>query len=130
MNRRGSALFIEVDVTDEDVRRGRLLEVAWLFRSRLGCWTDGAPRPLQLREELAMAALVVGYDLHRVIAPHLAHRHGLHVGWPRADLRSMLALLPVEVEARFYAATNVGPHGIVRRLDAVRAAWNVLRSRR
>lgn len=129
MNQRTGAIFIEVDVTDEDVRRGRLLEIAWIYRSRLGYWTDGAPRPLQLRDELAVSALVVGYDVHRVIGPHLSHRHGIHVGWPRADLRSMLALLPIEVEAGYLAA-NSRQCGILRRLDAVRAAWDVLRSRR
>lgn len=128
MTRMG-ALFIEVSVTDEDTRRGRLLETAWLFRSRLGFWSDGAPRPIQLQGDLAAAAIVVGYDLHRVIAPHLAHRHGIHIRWPRADLRSMLALLPVEVEARFLPS-DAHMHGIVRRLGAVRAAWDVLRRHR
>lgn len=129
MNPRRGAIYLEVDVTDEDVRRGRLLVIAWIYRCRIGWWQDGSPRPSQLRDDLAAAALIVGYDLHRTITPHIAHRHGLCFRWPQADLRSMLALLPAELQRRFLPSDS-GQHGIMRRLNATRAAWNWLRTHR
>lgn len=129
MTRRG-ALFIEVDITDEDVRRGRLLTVAWIFQSRLNVWHDGEVHPAQLRADAANAALVIGFDLHRSITSHVANRLGVHLGWPCVDLRIVTGLLPAELAAQFPLPDGVELHGIVRRLATVRMAWTWLRSHR
>lgn len=127
---RHDALLVEVDVSDEDVRRGHLFQVAWLYQRRLQFWHDGGAYPGQLRTDLAQCGIVVAYDVNRVVGPHIHHRLGISVGFPRADVRSMTAMLPVELAARFPLPPSMGLHGIVKRLATVRMAWNWIRAHR
>lgn len=124
---RSGALFLEVDVTDDDVRTGWLMAVCWAFEGRLSYWQDGDAHPMRLRDDLERAALVVGHDLHRVIAPHIGHRFGWQVRWPRADLRSMAAAASlVELERRYAPPGGVPLIGIARRVGIVRLTWAAL----
>lgn len=121
---RVGALFLEVDVTDDDVRTGWLMAVGWAFDGRLECWNDGEAHPLRLRDDLERTALVIGHDLHRVIAPHVAHRFGWQVRWPRVDLRSMAAAASlVELERRYGPPGGVPLLGIAKRIGIVRTTW-------
>ena len=124
---RAGALYLEADVTDIDVRTGWLMAVCWAFDGRLEFWNDGDAPPLRLRDDLERAALVIGHDLHRVVAPHVAHRFGWHVRWPRADLRSMAAAASlVELERRYGPPGGVPQFGIARRISIVRRTWAAL----
>lgn len=128
---RPRALYLEADVTDLDVRTGRLMTVCWLFSGRIGYWQDGEAPPVRLRGDLERAALVVGHDLHRVIAPHLAHRFGWHVDWPHADLRTMTASDSLlELEQEYGPPGGVPLFGISRRVGITRLVWLALSSRR
>jgi hypothetical protein len=124
---RAGALYLEVDVTDIDTLRGRLMAVCWAFDGRLECWQDGDAHPVRLRSDLECAALVIGHDLHRVVAPHVAFRFGYQIRWPRLDLRSTTAADSLlELERRYGPPSGVPLPGIARRIGIVRLAWLAL----
>lgn len=128
---RSGALFLEVDVTGHVVEHGRLMALAWLYGGRLECWNDGDAHPMRLHEDLERAALVIGYDLHRVIAPHIGHRFGWQVRWPRLDLRVTTAADSlVELERKYGPPGGVPLFGIARRIGIVRLAWLALARQR
>lgn len=124
---RADALYLEADVTDDDVQTGWLMAVCWAFDGRLNYWNDGDAHPLRLRDDLERAALVIGHDLHRVVAPHVAFRFGYQIRWPRLDLRSTTATDSlVELERRFAPHGGVPQFGIARRIGIVRLTWLAL----
>lgn len=135
--RRRGVLLIEVAATGHVFDGGHLRAAAWLYRRNLGLWAEGEPPPDALRTAALNAALTVGYDLHALIGPHISRRWGIHLHWPRVDMRNATGRTPAELAARFplqpdLIALPSDPElaGVVRRLLVVDSAWRWLRSRR
>ena len=134
--RRG-VLLVEVSSTGFIFDGGRLRAAAWLYRRTLGLWAEGDDAPEGLHMAARHAALAVGYDLHAMSGPHLGHRWGIHLHWPRLCLRTAIGRTPAELAARFPPGQDAVAlpddpdlRCAVRRLLVARAAWAWLRSRR
>jgi hypothetical protein len=134
--RRG-VLLVEIDATGYVMEGGFLLAAAWVYRRRLGVWRDSEAPPARLRAAAASCSLVVGYDIHALIGPHLSHRWCINLRWPRLDMRIATGRTPVELALLFppipsSLALPCEPDlaGLVRRLMVVDAAWRWMRSRR
>lgn len=135
--RRRGVLVVEVGATGFIFDGGHLRAAAWLYRGALGMWAEGEEPPEALRMAALHAAVAVGYDLHALIGPHVSRRFGIHLHWPRIDMRTATGRTPAELAARFPLQTNLiclpsDPElaGVVRRLLVVDSAWRWLRSHR
>lgn len=136
-DRRRGVLIVEVGATGYIFDGGRLRAAAWLYRGALRLWADGEPNPDALHAATLRAAITVGYDLHALIGPHVHRRFGIHLHWPRIDIRTATGRTPAELAARFpqqpgliCLPSDLELAAVVRRLLVVDAAWRWLRSRR